>query len=49
VLDELFDDPVRRVAKDGKPGKDDFQLDFGKSGKGLGDEYADDLAKKLYA
>ena len=26
---------------------DDFNLDFTKSGKGLGDEYADDYAKKL--
>mmetsp|Transcript_10546 Transcript_10546/g.17695 ORF Transcript_10546/g.17695 Transcript_10546/m.17695 type:complete len:97 (+) Transcript_10546:675-965(+) len=30
-------------------GKNDFQLEFSKSKRGLGDEYADELAKKLYA
>jgi U3 small nucleolar ribonucleoprotein component len=49
ILDELFDDPVRRVAKSDGRKEDDFQLDFTKSGKGLGDEYADDMARKLYA
>jgi U3 small nucleolar ribonucleoprotein component len=46
ILDELFDDPIRKVLKDKKE-KDDFTLDFTKSGKGLGDEYAADYAKKL--
>jgi U3 small nucleolar ribonucleoprotein component len=48
VLDELFDDPVRKTLKGDKK-HDDFELDFTKSGKGLGDQYADDYAKKLIA
>jgi hypothetical protein len=28
---------------------DDFTLDFTRSNKGLGDQYADDYAKKLFA
>ena len=28
---------------------DDFTLNFTKANKGLGDEYADDYAKKLFA
>ena len=48
ILDEMFDDPIRKVFKGDK--KDhDFTLDFTNSGKGLGDEYADDYAKKLMA
>jgi U3 small nucleolar ribonucleoprotein component len=46
-LDELFDDPIRRVAGDVNKGMDDFALDFTKSGKGLGDQYAEEYANKL--
>ena len=46
VLDEMFDDPIRKVhSSDNK--HDDFTLDFTKSKRGLGDEYADDYSKKL--
>lgn len=48
VLDEMFDDPIRKISKN-KKGGSDLLLDFTKSGKGLGDEYADDYAKKLMA
>lgn len=48
ILDEMFDDPIRKVMK-GDKGKDDFTLEFTKSGKGLGEEYADEYARKLYA
>jgi len=47
VLDELFDDPVlmaqskRRKLGEGK------DMDFQKSKKGLGDEYAEDMSKRL--
>ena len=37
ILDELFDDPIRRVAGNVDKGMDDFALDFTKSNKGLGD------------
>ena len=47
ILDELFDDPIRRVAGDVHKGMDENALDFTKSGKGLGDQYADDYANKL--
>lgn len=47
ILDELFDDPIRRVAGDVNKGMDDFALDFTKSGKGLGDQYAEEYASKL--
>lgn len=46
VLDELFDDPIRKVHTSDKK-QDDFTLEFTKSNKGLGDQYADDYAKKL--
>ena len=46
-MDELFDDPIRRVAGDVNKGMDDFSLDFTKSGKGLGDQYAEEYANKL--
>lgn len=42
VLDELFDDPVRIERKD-NDGKDDLQLDFEKSKKGLGQIYEDEF------
>jgi hypothetical protein len=44
VLDELFDDPV--LIKGGpkrKGNREDFDMDFAKSKKGLGDLYQDDL------
>jgi U3 small nucleolar ribonucleoprotein component len=46
ILDELFDDPIRKAVINEKK-ENDFLLNFQKSGKGLGDEYADDYAKKL--
>jgi U3 small nucleolar RNA-associated protein MPP10 len=49
VLDELFDDPIRRTKKQDGTGDGGKELDFSKSGKGLGEEYADDYAKRLYA
>lgn len=42
ILDELFDDPLRKVHTDDKNDQNDFMLDFTKSHKGLGDQYADD-------
>ena len=48
VLDEMFDDPIRKVGKKDH-GSDKFTLDFTKSNKGLGDQYADDYANKLMA
>lgn len=48
VLDELFDDPILKDEKYKKKLQgDEFEMDFTKSKKGLGDLYADDLAKKL--
>jgi U3 small nucleolar RNA-associated protein MPP10 len=48
VLDELFDDPILR-----KGGKrkiaNDFEINFTKNKKGLGEQYQDDLQKKLLA
>ena len=41
ILDELFDDPIRKIIQN-KKSVDDVILDFAKSGKGLGEEYADD-------
>ena len=49
VLDELFDDPLRRVAPNVHNNLEDFQIDFTKSKKGLGDQYADEYASKLMA
>ena len=43
----MFDDPVRRVALDIDQKIDDFSLNFTKSSKGLGDQYADDYQKKF--
>ncbi len=48
ILDELFDDPVRRYLPGGKKGGDDDNaFDFTKSKKGLGELYEDDYRKKL--
>ena len=43
----MFDDPVRRVALDIDNKIDDFSLNFTKSSKGLGEQYADDYQKKF--
>ena len=42
----MFDDPIRKIHTTDKK-QDDFTLNFVKSKKGLGDEYADDYSKKL--
>jgi U3 small nucleolar RNA-associated protein MPP10 len=47
ILDELFDDPIRKQIKGGKNGKDEDQFEFTKSKKGLGDVYEDEYRKKL--
>jgi U3 small nucleolar ribonucleoprotein component len=47
VLDEMFDDPIRKINFGKNKGGDKFTLDFTKSHKGLGDQYADDYANKL--
>lgn len=48
IMDELFDDPVRRYLPGGKRGDDDDNhMDFSKSKKGLGELYEDDYRKKL--
>ena len=47
VLDELFDDPVRRYLRGHKPNEDDNAFDFTKSKKGLGELYEDDYRAKL--
>ena len=48
VLDELFDDPVL-LSESKKRGlnKQEQEMDFTKSKKGLGDLYAEDMANKL--
>lgn len=46
ILDELFDDPIRKAVVNEKK-ENDFLLNFQKSSKGLGDDYADAYAKKL--
>ena len=48
MLDELFDDPIRKEMKPGAQKDDDFQLKFTK-GEGLAEQYADDYANKLLA
>jgi U3 small nucleolar RNA-associated protein MPP10 len=47
ILDEIFDDPVLKMASKRKKLNDDPEMDFTKSKKGLGDIYADDLTKRL--
>jgi U3 small nucleolar RNA-associated protein MPP10 len=47
VMDELFDDPIRKYLSGSKRDDDDNGLEFGKSKKGLGDIYEDDFKKKL--
>ena len=49
VLDELFDDPLRRVAPIANKNLEEHQIQFTKSGKGLGEQYADEYASKLMA
>lgn len=40
MLDELFDDPIRKEVKPGAQKGDEVELKFTK-GEGLADEYAD--------
>ncbi len=47
ILDELFDDPVRKYIKEGRKNDDKEDIEFGKSKKGLGELYEDDYRKKL--
>ena len=50
VMDELFDDPVRKQLVEKTRGDDeDNRFDFTKSKKGLGELYEDDYKKKLYS
>ncbi len=49
ILDELFDDPIRKYLSKSKKGDDEDRFDFTKSKKGLGDIYEDDYKKKLIA
>jgi len=48
-LDELFDDPILKKGGRRKGGREDLDMDFSKSKKGLGDLYQDDMQKKLLA
>jgi U3 small nucleolar RNA-associated protein MPP10 len=47
ILDELFDDPVRRYIRGQKENDEDDGFDFTKSKKGLGELYEDDYRKKI--
>ncbi|CDW79839.1 UNKNOWN [Stylonychia lemnae] len=47
IMDELFDDPIRKYIKGRKEGDDEDQMDFTKSKRGLGEQYEDDYRKKL--
>ena len=47
IMDELFDDPVRKYIKGGKKDNDDDLFDFTKSKKGLGELYEDEYRKKM--
>ena len=48
VLDELFDDPVLlNENRRKKLNKNETEMDFTKSKKGLGDLYAEEMANKL--
>jgi U3 small nucleolar RNA-associated protein MPP10 len=49
ILDELFDDPIRKYIGGKTKGDvdDDDGVNFGKSKKGLGELYEDDYRKKL--
>jgi U3 small nucleolar RNA-associated protein MPP10 len=48
IMDELFDDPIRKYIRGQKGGDDDDNgFDFTKSKKGLGELYEDDYRKKL--
>lgn len=46
MLDELFDDPIRKELKLDEKNDDDFELQFTK-GKALGDVYADQYMNKF--
>ena len=47
IIDEMFDDPIRKVERDVKNLDNDFTLDFLKNKEGLGESYAKDYQKKL--
>jgi len=47
ILDELFDDPIRRYLSGKKHDDEEDGFDFTKSKKGLGELYEDDYRKKL--
>ena len=49
ILDELFDDPIRKYIDDKKGGDDDDAFDFTKSKKGLGEIYEEDYKKRIMA
>lgn len=50
IMDELFDDPIRKKITKDKDGNDEDDLfDFTKSKKGLGELYEEDYRKKLLA
>lgn len=42
VMDEMFDDPIRRVIPDANKNLDDFEIDFTKSKKGLDGIYEEE-------
>jgi len=45
----LFDDPILKVGGKRRGNNDEFDMNFTKSKKGLGELYQDDLQKKLLA
>lgn len=47
IMDELFDDPVRKHLSGGKKDYDNDGFDFTKSKKGLGELYEDEYRKKM--
>ena len=47
ILDEVFDDPVRKELKEKKKDDDEDVLGFNKPKRGLADEYEDDFRKKM--
>ena len=47
ILDELFDDPIRRYLSGKKHDDEEDGFEFTKSKKGLGELYEDDYRKKL--
>ena len=47
ILDEVFDDPVRKEFKEKKKDDDEDVLGFNKPKRGLAAEYEDDFRKKM--